>query len=576
MQAKSIVQSPPYMRGIARLRARLYAERPTVPEDLIETYEEFLKSGNNNLDFSQIAVQHYYVPLFDSLLIIPHVTSIELPTTETAHWKEVGSFLSKSSYISSFTTSERIDAEFPIFLEEIKKCSNKVLKSVTFSCPKITESDITTIVGIVQQCELNNLTIVHSLNRHCIDILCGHLSKVKSLKSLTIDHVEHIDPIKVICTLPDLEYFGCPHSECELCSIFQTLSTLTDISLKTLNFSGNSFKETFKKQFTLPRSIHTLILDDVDFLGTSFENLFLKMILKNPIPLSVSIKRFKIDRSQWLSFQKKITQCVEMGNLQMNLQELYWEGNSLYPNFFSFLEKCKPLTCLSLNGCLNGSETKTIKNLTEFISSTLCVTDLRISGSDNKKISPESLISILNALKNDNRTIRKLDISGNKMDEKVFETLGEVLMSNRAIEYIDFTNSGVTDSTIFTKFFSILLQRGKPLNFPFPISDINKMEKDGLINKDTIKKLRLQADKIINGNPSVQVPLESIRMPSTPITATYQVLQMGLGDQSSDSSDDEEWSIFPAPVPPIDNYEIESVISDQFSLQKIVERIRNH
>ena len=35
---------PPFKRGISRLRARLFAERPTVPEDLLKTYQDFLKS----------------------------------------------------------------------------------------------------------------------------------------------------------------------------------------------------------------------------------------------------------------------------------------------------------------------------------------------------------------------------------------------------------------------------------------------------------------------------------------------------------------------------------------------------
>ncbi|KAH0786509.1 Leucine Rich Repeat family protein [Histomonas meleagridis] len=571
----SDVQIPPFKRAISRLRARLFAERPTVPEDLIKTYQEFLKSGNTCLDFSQIAVHHYYAPLLDSLLVVPHVTSVEVPTTETSHWKEIGSFLAKTLNVTSFKTSERIDSHFSEFLEELSQSKNKVLKSVTFSCPKITESDMSTIVGIVQQCEIEDLTIVHCLNRNTIDVLCKHLTKAPSLKRLTIDHAELIDPIKVICTLPKLDYFGCPHSDCELCSIFQNLSTVTDISLSTLNFSGNSFKDSFKKPINLPPNICKLILDDVDFNGTAFQNLFSKMIFKSPEPISLSVKRFKIDKTQWLNFQKTIAQYVEIGNAQLNIQELFWDGNNLSPEFFGFLEKCKPLTVLSISGCIDGSETAIIQNLTEFISSTLTVTDLRISGTENKSISTEALITILNSFSNDNRMIRKLDISHNQMNSNVFDTLANVLMSNRAIEYIDFTNSKITDPNIFKKFFTSLLQRGTPLKFPFPTSDIYEMEKNNTIDKTTVNELKTLAEKIEKGNPSIQVPKESISMPTTPITASYHAMDND-DIEDSDTSDSEDWTYFPAQVPAIDNYEIESVLAEQFSLQKIVERIRSH
>ncbi|KAH0793111.1 Leucine Rich Repeat family protein [Histomonas meleagridis] len=563
------------LRGVSRLRARLYTERPTTPEDLLNTYQDFLKSGKTNLDVSQIAIHHYYASLLDSLSVVPTVTSLEVPTSENSHWQEIGHFLANSQYVDTFITSEKIDSHFSEFLAELEKSKHKRLKSVTFSCPKISDADISTIISIVQKREIQSLTIVRSINKHTFDLLCSGLSNVQSLKSFIVDHVEYIDVLKVIRTIPNLQRFGIINSDFDLSSIISSLSNNQDLMISTLDFSGNRFKSSFKKQIILSNNITTLILNDVDFKGNSFESLFFKLVLKSPLPISVSLNRFKISESKWQSFQKVLSQIYEEGQT-FNLQGLYWEENQVFPLFFSFLDCCQPLTLLSLNGCFDGSEGITFQNLCQFISSTKTITDLRLSGTANKKLSSQALIQVLNSLKNDNRQIKKIDISNNQFDEKVLEVLGEVLMANRHIEYVDFRNNGILNASAFKKLFSTLLQRGKPLHFPFPTYEMYEMLSKNTISIDNLNEFKSQVEKINEGNQSIQVPSDSIKN-SNVNKPQYQTNQENADDeQSYESSDDEDWLGFTSQIPPIDNYEIEAELAEQYSIPKIIEKIRSH
>ena len=234
------------------------------------------------------------------------------------------------------------------------------------------------------------------------------------------------------------------------------------------------------------------------------------------------------------------------------------------------LELCSNLRVFSISGCLNGNDTGIIGNLTEFISSTTIVTDIRLSGTEKSKFSPDSLIAILNSFKEDNRVIKRIDISNNKMNSEVFNVLGDVLMKNRAIEYIDFRYNENTNPDDYNKLFHILLQRGRPLDFPTPYKEFQEMLNLNLITEENITDFKLLEEKIHSGNPLLPFPLESVKLIGDAKKPIYQQEQESDEDYSED-----DWTIYTVPAPEIDNYEIESILSEEFSIQKIIERIRS-
>lgn len=577
IQHYNLEESEDTFRPIKRLKARIYTQRGSIPEDLIHSYMQFLRSGKDKLNIGDIAVHHFYDFILDSLYVAPHVKILEVPNSERSHWKEIGKFLAKSCYVESLITSEKIDSGFVDFLNELENSKQKILKSITFSSPKILDTDIPTIISIVQKREIENLTIIRGLHRHYFESLCDGLAKAKSLKYLAIEHVDYVEPIKIMKTLPNLEVLEATYSETELLTLFTALANLKDISIKKLNFSGNRFKSAFQKQISLPSSIDTLILNNVDFGGSSFQSLFTHLILNNPTPISLSVNSFKITDNQWQSFQNVIFQFANSSEY-LNLQELYWDGNLLFPQFFAFLDKCEPLTVLSLNGCISDSDDTTIiHNLIEFISSTTSVTDLRLGGTKEKQIGKFELIQILEALTKDNKVIKRIDLHNQKLDSNLFEVLGNVLLQNRVIEYINFNGCGITDPQIFKDFFSTLLKRGKPLYFPFPYDDIYEMQNKHLITDDLINELKTESKSIYEGNTSIKTPQETIQIPQIINKPDYLGIELYINEkENSESSSDDEWALYPSQIPQIDNYEIESLLAEQYTIPKIIEKIRSH
>lgn len=555
-------------RGVLRLKARLYTERPNVPDDLINSYIKFLKSEQHELNIKCIAIHHYYQQFLDSLRVVPQVVSLEVPTSEISHWSEFGQFLANSLYIKEFITSEKIDKNFSDFAAQLKKEKNKPLKSITFKCPKIMEADIPIITNIIKDNQIESLTIVHCLNVNHTEKFCNGLASATSLKKLIIDHVESIDPIKVLQILPKIEHIAITNSLCELSSVMTSLSQIPNLEVKTLDLSGNIFKSSIKKKVSLC-SIRELILDNVDFRDDSFKTLFTKAIAIYPNPLSLSYYNIKIERPKLVSFMKVIDKLVNK-NVELKLTDIYWESGTISPKFFVLLELCSNLRVLSISGCLNGNDTGIIGNLTEFISSTTIVTDIRLSGTEKSKFSPDSLIAILNSFKEDNRVIKRIDISNNKMNSEVFNVLGDVLMKNRAIEYIDFRYNENTNPDDYNKLFHILLQRGRPLDFPTPYKEFQEMLNLNLITEENITDFKLLEEKIHSGNPLLPFPLESVKLIGDAKKPIYQQEQESDEDYSED-----DWTIYTVPAPEIDNYEIESILSEEFSIQKIIERIRS-
>ena len=103
------------------------------------------------------------------------------------------------------------------------------------------------------------------------------------------------------------------------------------------------------------------------------------------------------------------------------------------------------------------------------------------------------------------------------------------------------------------------------------------MQNKHLITDDLINELKTESKSIYEGNTSIKTPQETIQIPQIINKPDYLGIELYINEkENSESSSDDEWALYPSQIPQIDNYEIESLLAEQYTIPKIIEKIRSH
>jgi hypothetical protein len=284
----------------------------------------------------------------------------------------------------------------------------------------------------------------------------------------------------------------------------------------------------------MPPTIRRLIFDRVTFTTSSFIDLLSHTFLGED-PISLSVRTVGISTED----VSRVFSGLPFQNHCFQLSELFWDNNAASSELFDLLQRCPYLTVLSIVHSLSNSDRQTFKSLANLLATTNSLTEIRF---DNNNLSPSSISVIFHGIRV-NRSLRRISMSQNSINEMVLLQLKEVMLSNRVVDYIDLREGDQLPPNAIANFVLGLEERGKPLKAEF-----------GKVDPPTamlLKQLQL-------GNPDVLIPIETI-----------QKIRGG----GNLEFDDGKTSKFLG-IPAIDDTELLNRFEEEFSIPRLIENIR--
>lgn len=198
--------------------------------------------------------------------------------------------------------------------------------------------------------------------------------------------------------------------------------------------------------------------------------------------------------ADWKDFFK----YVQVMKIKTKLGTLRWNTNKLHKAFFLFLNRCEDLKCLSLDGCFAHKD-EVLPFCVAYLSSTKQhIHYMSCAGTNSRWLGKEGSAIFIQFLAT-NRSVMSLNLSNNHSGAEMFLELSAILNYNLAIQAIQIDGNDIASVSAYRRFFTSLLNRGKPLYIPWPEQEVKDMLQYGAARRDDIEELIELYQLVVNG-----------------------------------------------------------------------------
>ena len=510
--------------GLYRLKAKiLYDNAPNKQiMSLLELYTLFLNSGSNIFNFGMFGENQYNRLILDSLCVVPNVNTVVFPSSKSSpsHWADFFYLLEHSIYVSNVITHEKIDPNFDLIQKVTSSTFSGVIASITFGCPHISNRELSMIRRLYQSCKIPEIVFSQSQFQVNHFKIAPHFVSTSSFfTSLTFDQMPLCNISSIIQSLVNVKHISLTLCHLDLGIVLPLICSLKECQIQSINLSGNFCQKMPKndnsiKNLLLPDSIDEIIVDDFIFYGNSARD-FLSFIInqRQKEKFSISMKKMSIEKENWKPLFKYMLKHSQKDPFFYPITKFVWDGNEMNYSLFTFLNRCKNLKVLSLNGCFNNTDNSLIQYLLSFITCTRSCIELNIGGSVRHRFPTNILESIILTFKADQRVIKKINISGHNYRPETLNLLADTLLANRVIEWIDFSTNGILKKENWSLFFRKLVSRGKSVDFPIPQNELGEMIRTKTLSHEELEDFTNLMNLIKRRNSQTNLPPDSIYSP---------------------------------------------------------------
>lgn len=462
-----------------RYRAFLAWQQIYPTSFLSQSLDRFLKMKPTVIDLEIIEDLGLNVPIFlESSEIQPRISTIVVSTRQQSNYYEfLQSLLQRNNTFKKLVFHDPLNESFLHFLSTIRKFRQLNIESLEFIECVITTSiyhqiekflgqhqaSLTFTKCDVTQCE-RELSI---LSEKCENLTGLHLTSIW----LSSDFIS----LDLFANLTNLSLRGCRIP----IDAFITLLSASASHIQTLDLSKNTCMRPFSAKVVLPSSLTYLYLNEVVWNEANFSTIFHQVCLsKSLITLSVAEANFIDKNSDYENFFKKLE------NGGPGLQCLYWNCNKISQRFCQTLLKCTNLKFLSIACC------KLKKNIAYYlqrlIESHRSLVILDVHSIPETKISISKIISWVKK----SSTIRRVDLSGNALDDHSILKLADCIANNTMLRQVLFDQINVSNYADFEPLVHALKERTMIIFIQFPSEFISKLKSQKLISDDVIKEIK--------------------------------------------------------------------------------------
>jgi hypothetical protein len=248
--------------------------------------------------------------------------------------------------------------------------------------------------------------------------------------------------------------------------------------VEVLDLSRNQCTEQFKTALSLPATLSKLIMDDVKWNYNNFITLF-KLICNSAQAITFSCVHVQMNDRHLNKFFQAIEACQAP-----QLLVLIWNDNPVHTKLCQLLLKAPNLKVL----CIAGSRVLSDAALQRLLSEhrTLYIIDMH--GTAVNRFGP-ALKGFLTAIKK-SKSIRRIDVSHNKMGTQAFTRLVELIISNPKIRQVLLDDNDLPSYASFEPLLQAIQGRERPFYCRYPEEDIQFFNRTENFSEEKIAAIR--------------------------------------------------------------------------------------
>jgi hypothetical protein len=443
-----------------RYRAKLAWQGKFASPDVHQSIDRFLKGHPRVIDLGVIEDLGWCVQVFlEAIAIHPLIDTILVPARPQSRFYDLlwRYFQCPTTAVTTLGVVESVDEKFDKFLSRLSQIPAISLNTLSFIDLEVSHGTIEKVQTFlnngphklslsftkcdVRQCD----TCLASVIENCPNIVGLHMTTVWLASSVIVT--------PAMFRLKSISLRGCDVQADEILSM---MSDADSLKVEMLDLSKNSCMGEFKATMTFPPTLSKLVMDEVDWNCTNVIILF-KLVCNAGHPMSFSCAKVQIRDHEWKRFFRAIEKCQAP-----LLNGLIWNENPVHEHLCTLLLNAPKLKVL----CIAGSRILHEKPLRNLLESHKALYIVDMHGTALNRYGP-GILPYLSSIKKSG-TIRRIDVSHNKMGQKSFSTLAELIATNPRIRQVLCDDNALENYAAFEPLITAIQHRKKTVYVRFP------------------------------------------------------------------------------------------------------------
>jgi hypothetical protein len=468
-----------------RYRAILAWQGTFASPDATKSIDRFLKRQPRVIDLGIIADLGLNVPVFlDAISIQPVINTILVPPRAQSGFYELlwQAFQQPTTVITTLAIADSIDEEGEGFyklvarLSKIATCSLNTIHFMSLDVPQLA---IDKLHDLLTTGRLELSFSFTKCNIHqCEDRLYSLIDQPKNLIGIHMTTVWLAESASVKNAMLRLQHISMRGCCVKADEILTMLSRAYAPRVETLDLSKNQCVEPFKTVFTLPTTLERLVMDDVKWNYNNFITLF-KTVCTATQQMTFSCVRVQMNDRHWNKFFQAIETCQAP-----QLLGLIWNDNPVHTKLCQLLLKAPLLKVLCIGGSRVLSDSALQKLLAEH--RTLYIIDMH--GTSVNRFG-QALKGFLPAIKK-SKSIRRIDVSHNKMGHQAFAKLVELITSKPTIRQVLLDDNDLPNYQTFEPLVHAIQARERPFYCRYPEDDMAFFNRSESFSEERLAAIR--------------------------------------------------------------------------------------
>jgi hypothetical protein len=454
-----------------RYRACLAWQGTFVCPETVKSIDRLLKRQPRVIDLGIIEDLGLNVRVFlDAISIQPAITTIVVPPRpQSGFYEMIWHYVQQpTTVITTLTITESVEEDgfyqFLSGLTRLTSCSLQMIHFESLEVPPLAIDKLSELLAhgrlrlslsftkcVIRQCEdrLNALMEQELLPNVSPNLIGVHMTTVWLTESAAVKNA--------MLRLQNVSMRGCSIKADEILTM---LPRAYPRRVEVLDLSRNQCVEPFKAPLSLPVTLSKLVMDNMKWDTNNLIALF-KLVCGAGQLIHFSCVHVDMDPRRWKDFFQAIDTCPAP-----QLTTFVWTGNPVHAKLCQLLLKAGSLKVLCIGGLRLPSDTSLQRLLAEH--KTLEIVDMH--GTSVTQIGP-NMKSLLTAIKR-SKSIRRIDVSHNKMGPQAFARLVKLIVNNQKIQHVLLDDNDLPNYASFDPLVQAITQRGKTFFCRWPEEDM--------------------------------------------------------------------------------------------------------
>jgi hypothetical protein len=437
---------------------------------------------------------------------LPHLTTIIVPgTLSESDQHKLSRFLGTNTTISrlEFVDGAPLLAGIAPALKEYTARGGNPIVSLSFEGLQLTRAHLQILADFCPR-QITGLNFKGALTNYVSDFIdLVNNGVFAGVTHLILDNCVGFDLGAILPQMPALSVLSVASCELEVAHILQAMQARANSGmtpLQALILTGNLCRAPIPFEFAIRPMLRSVRANRIAWAGENLRFFWRSFMESQRDSMKLSVAQAGMDSSSWQLFFVK---CADI--VSDRLLTLDWSYNPLDAAFCGAIAQCSRLENLTVNGCLRRGD-PAFATVVEYVRNSEILKDLCISANADAPLAIDELRELARAVQ-ENRSLNRLTISHYRAGRDFLFVMGEALMINRRITYVDLDVNCPGEIEPWKQLLQGWTMRGVPLELRLRLADLEGVADQHPVEYQEVRSLR---ESVLKGSRGVDVPPESV------------------------------------------------------------------